>query len=84
MLAIAAATDYGIFLFGRYHEARGMGEDREDAYYTMFNGTAHVIAGLRPDHRRRHLLPQFRPAAVLPATGRPARDRHGRGRGMPR
>ena len=23
MLAIAAATDYGIFLFGRYREARG-------------------------------------------------------------
>ncbi|GAC1398638.1 MAG: hypothetical protein NVSMB60_10010 [Mycobacterium sp.] len=28
MLAIAAATDYGIFIFGRYREARGMGEDR--------------------------------------------------------
>ena len=42
-LAIAAATDYGIFLVGRYQEARRNGEDRESAYYTMFGGTAHVI-----------------------------------------
>ena len=44
-LAIAAATDYAIFLIGRYHEARLAGEDRETAYYTMFHGTAHVILG---------------------------------------
>jgi RND superfamily putative drug exporter len=44
-LAIAAATDYAIFLIGRYQEARGTGEDRESAYYTMYHGTAHVIAG---------------------------------------
>ncbi|MCU1697924.1 MAG: Transport protein [Mycobacterium sp.] len=44
-LAIAAATDYAIFLIGRYQEARGAGEDRESAYYTMFAGTAHVILG---------------------------------------
>jgi RND superfamily putative drug exporter len=44
-LAIAAATDYAIFLIGRYQEARGAGEDRETAYYTMFHGTAHVIMG---------------------------------------
>jgi RND superfamily putative drug exporter len=44
-LAIAAGTDYGIFLFGRYQEARQAGEDREAAYYTMFHGTAHVILG---------------------------------------
>ncbi|MDT5365028.1 MAG: putative drug exporter of the superfamily, partial [Mycobacterium sp.] len=44
-LAIAAATDYAIFLIGRYQEARGAGEDRESAYYTMFGGTAHVILG---------------------------------------
>ncbi|MGY4708431.1 MMPL/RND family transporter [Mycolicibacterium sp. CBM1] len=44
-LAIAAATDYAIFLTGRYQEARGSGEDRETAYYTMFHGTAHVILG---------------------------------------
>ena len=45
MLAIAAATDYAIFLVGRYQEARGAGEDRESAYYTMFQGTAHVVLG---------------------------------------
>jgi putative drug exporter of the RND superfamily len=44
-LAIAASTDYAIFLIGRYQEARSVGEDRESAYYTMFHGTAHVILG---------------------------------------
>jgi RND superfamily putative drug exporter len=44
-LAIAAATDYAIFLVGRYHEARENGEDRETAFYTMYHGTAHVILG---------------------------------------
>ncbi|WP_226864458.1 MMPL/RND family transporter [Mycolicibacterium baixiangningiae] len=44
-LAIAAATDYAIFLIGRYQEARTDGEDRESAYYTMFRGTAHVVLG---------------------------------------
>ena len=45
MLAIAAATDYGIFIFGRYREARGMGEDRDEAYYTTFKSVAPVIVG---------------------------------------
>jgi RND superfamily putative drug exporter len=44
-LAIAAGTDYAIFLVGRYHEARQYGEDRETAFYTMYHGTAHVILG---------------------------------------
>jgi putative drug exporter of the RND superfamily len=44
-LAIAAATDYAIFLIGRYQEARANGEDRESAFYTMYHGTAHVILG---------------------------------------
>lgn len=44
-LAIAATTDYAIFLIGRYQEARTVGEDRESAYYTMFRGTAHVVLG---------------------------------------
>ncbi|CAN7679253.1 RND family transporter [Mycolicibacterium frederiksbergense] len=44
-LAIAASTDYAIFLLGRYQEARSEGEDRESAYYTMFHGTAHVVLG---------------------------------------
>ena len=45
MLAIAAATDYGIFLVGRYQEARAAGEDRETAYYTTFHGVAPVVLG---------------------------------------
>src|SRR6195952_2958993 len=45
MLAIAAATDYGIFIFGRYREARGSGLDRDDAYYTTFRSVAPVIVG---------------------------------------
>ncbi|ULE32518.1 MMPL/RND family transporter [Mycobacterium sp. IDR2000157661] len=44
-LAIAASTDYAIFLIGRYQEARTTGEDRESAFYTMFRGTAHVVLG---------------------------------------
>lgn len=42
-LAIAAGTDYAIFLVGRYHEARQAGQDRETAYYTAYRGVAHVI-----------------------------------------
>ncbi len=45
MLAIAAGTDYGIFLVGRYQEARRAGEDRESAYYTTFRGVAPVVLG---------------------------------------
>ncbi|TDO11611.1 RND superfamily putative drug exporter [Mycobacterium sp. BK086] len=42
-LALAATTDYAIFLIGRYQEARSDGEGRESAYYTMFRGTSHVV-----------------------------------------
>jgi putative drug exporter of the RND superfamily len=45
MLAIAAGTDYGIFLIGRYQEAREAGEDPETAYYTTFRGVAPVVLG---------------------------------------
>ncbi|HOB48576.1 MAG TPA: MMPL family transporter [Mycobacterium sp.] len=50
MVAIAAGTDYVIFLFGRYQEARSKGGDgsgpgKEAAYYEMFHGTSHVILG---------------------------------------
>ncbi|MEZ0365889.1 RND family transporter [Mycobacterium sp. pUA109] len=45
MLTIAAGTDYFIFLLGRYHEARSLGQDREEAYYTAFHGVLHVIVG---------------------------------------
>jgi putative drug exporter of the RND superfamily len=42
-LAMAAGTDYGIFFFGRYQEARQAGEDRETAYYTTYHGVARVV-----------------------------------------
>ncbi|OBF21537.1 MMPL family transporter [Mycobacterium sp. ACS4331] len=45
LMVIAAGTDYAIFAIGRYQEARGDGDDRETAYYTMFGGTAHVVLG---------------------------------------
>ena len=45
MLTIATGTDYFIFLLGRYHEARSRGEDREQAYYTAYDGVVHVILG---------------------------------------
>ncbi|WP_156349770.1 MMPL family transporter, partial [Mycobacterium sp. UM_3] len=32
-LTLGAGTDYGIFLMGRYHEARQAGESREDSFY---------------------------------------------------
>ncbi|MDH6247173.1 MMPL family transporter [Mycobacterium sp. OTB74] len=44
-LAIAAGTDYWIFLLGRYHEARNAGEDQEPAYYSTFSSVYHVILG---------------------------------------
>src|ERR1700730_13595686 len=45
ILGIAAATDYGIFLFGRYREARRSGQDRETAYYTTFHSVTPVVLG---------------------------------------
>ncbi|OBF83985.1 hypothetical protein A5791_25115 [Mycobacterium sp. 852002-51163_SCH5372311] len=42
-IGIAAGTDYGIFFFGRYHEARLAGEDRETAFYTTYHGVAKVV-----------------------------------------
>lgn len=45
MLSIAAGTDYVIFLLGRYHEARSLGQDREEAFYKAYHGVSHVILG---------------------------------------
>jgi RND superfamily putative drug exporter len=42
-LGIAAGTDYGIFFFGRYQEARQAGEDPETAYYSTYRGVAKVV-----------------------------------------
>ncbi|GFG73628.1 MMPL/RND family transporter [Mycobacterium botniense] len=44
-LAMAAGTDYGIFFFGRYQEARQAGDDPETAYYTTYRGVARVVLG---------------------------------------
>jgi putative drug exporter of the RND superfamily len=44
-LAMAAGTDYGIFFFGRYQEARQAGEDPETAYYSTYRGVAPVVLG---------------------------------------
>jgi RND superfamily putative drug exporter len=44
-LAMAAGTDYGIFFFGRYQEARQAGEDLEAAYYSTYRGVAPVVLG---------------------------------------
>ncbi|ORV16685.1 RND family transporter [Mycobacterium celatum] len=42
-LGIAAGTDYAIFFFGRYQEARQAGEDPETAYYTTYRSVAKVV-----------------------------------------
>jgi RND superfamily putative drug exporter len=44
-LTLGAGTDYGIFLMGRYQEARLDGESPEEAYYTAFKGVAPIIIG---------------------------------------
>jgi RND superfamily putative drug exporter len=44
-LTLGAGTDYGIFLMGRYHEARQAGESREDAFYIAYRGVTPIIIG---------------------------------------
>jgi len=44
-LAIAAGTDYAIFMVGRYQEGRARGLDREAAYYDTFAGVGKVVLG---------------------------------------
>ncbi len=44
-LTLGAGTDYGIFLMGRYHEARLAGETKEEAFYTAYRGVTPVILG---------------------------------------
>ncbi|WP_205876686.1 MMPL/RND family transporter [Mycobacterium camsae] len=45
LLAIAAGTDYAIFVVGRYQELRRAGANRESAFYAMFRSTGHVVLG---------------------------------------
>ncbi|WP_458318141.1 MMPL/RND family transporter [Mycolicibacterium brisbanense] len=42
-LSIAAGTDYGIFYFGRYQEARQAGESPVKAYYTTYRSVTPVV-----------------------------------------
>lgn len=44
-LTLGAGTDYGIFLLGRYQEARQAGQSREQAYYTAYRSVTPVIVG---------------------------------------
>src|SRR6201981_3508681 len=44
-LPLGAGTDYGIFLIGRYHEARQAGQGKEEAFYTAYRGVAPIIIG---------------------------------------
>ena len=44
-LAIAAGTDYAIFMVGRYQEGRERGLEREAAYYDTFAGVSKVVLG---------------------------------------
>jgi putative drug exporter of the RND superfamily len=44
-LAIAAGTDYAIFMVGRYQEGRERGLDAEAAYYDTFAGVTKVVLG---------------------------------------
>ncbi len=44
-LTLGAGTDYGIFLMGRYHEARQAGASREDSFYIAYKGVAPIIIG---------------------------------------
>ena len=44
-LTLGAGTDYGIFLMGRYHEARHAGGSREDSFYIAYKGVTPIIIG---------------------------------------
>ena len=74
-LVMAAGTDYGIFFFGRYHEARQAGEDRMTAFYTMYRSVAKVVlaSGLTIAGAVFCLsfarLPYFQPLGVPGAVG---------------
>ncbi|MGW9262759.1 MMPL/RND family transporter [Gordonia terrae] len=43
VIVLGAGTNYGIFLVGRYQEARRKGRDREDAYYDALAGVQHIV-----------------------------------------
>ena len=81
-LAMAAGTDYGIFFFGRYQEARQAGEDPETAYYTTYRGVAPVVLASGLTIAGAMLCSELYPDAHLPDHRRAVRSGHARlGRG---
>ena len=75
MLAIAAATDYGIFIFGRYREDARHGSRTGRLLLRHFQVRRPRHRGLGPDDRRGDVLPQFRAAALLqPPWAPPSRS----------
>ena len=79
-LAIAAGTDYAIFLIGRYQEARQSGEDPRDGVLQRIprRGTRHP--GVGADHRRSGAVPATDPADLLQVVGPSGGHRGGRRR----
>ncbi|WP_076477262.1 MMPL/RND family transporter [Williamsia sterculiae] len=43
VIVLGAGADYGVFLLGRYQEARRSGLDPESSYHTAMRGTQHII-----------------------------------------
>jgi len=74
MLAIAAGTDYVIFLLGRYQEARSNGQDRRSLLHRIPRGLARHHR-FRIDHRRRVHVPDVDDVALLFDDGYAMRHR---------
>ncbi len=76
-LAIAAATDYAIFLIGRYQEARTRGFGPGSRLLRHVSRHRARDLGLGYDDCRRDVLPALHQTAVLPIARYPAGRRHG-------
>ena len=75
-LTLGAGTDYGIFLMGRYHEARQAGESREEAYYTAYRGVSPIIIGSGLTIAGACFCLTFRATRLLPHHGPGGRHQH--------
>ena len=78
MLAIAAATDYGIFIFGRYREARGAGRGSRNRVLHHLSVGWSGDRGFGPDDCRGDVLSELCAAAVLHHDGCTRGDRNAR------
>ena len=74
-LTLGAGTDYGIFLMGRYQEARQTGKAGKRPITPLIKGVADHHR-LRADDRRRVLLPELRAPGLLPHHGPRSGDQH--------